>query len=151
MRITNPIIPTAIVLAISATLSACGNDASADTLTKSEFVDQANALCAAESQAIGEVIGPLFANGQSSADDQQAALDQIVGLSRDLTHNIDALSAPSSLTDDIDQLTAALDSGTDAAAAQTGHQFFTSDADPWADAVAKAREMGLDACGSEDE
>jgi hypothetical protein len=146
MRINSPAIPTAILVAISAALSACGDDASADTLTKAEFVDQANALCASEGQAIGEVIGPLLGSDQPSADDQQAALDQIV----DLSHDIDALAAPSALKDDVDQLTAALDDGTDAASAQTGREFFSSNSDPWADAVAKAREMGLDACASED-
>lgn len=150
MRTNHPTISIAVLVAVGAALSACGGDAKAGTLTTAEFVNQANALCATEGQAIGEVVGPLFASGAPSADAQQAALDQIVSLSRDLAKDIDALAEPSSLTDDVGRLIADLDDGTDAAAAQTGAEFFASDADPWADAAAKASAMGLDACGGGD-
>ena len=150
MRTTRPIIPLAVLIAMSAAFTACGDDASAETLTESQFVDQVNALCTAEGQAIGAIVGPIFASAAPSADAQQAALDQIVQLSTGLNNDIDALAAPDSLTTDVDQLTASLIHGTDTAAAQTGEEFFASDDDPWADAVAKAHEMGLDACGNED-
>lgn len=116
-------------------------------LTETEFRTQANALCASEGQKVGQVVGPLFAGGQPTADQQQEALDQIVALSRDLSADLDALAEPDALTKDVDALITSLDAGTDAAAAQTGAEYFSSDEDPWSDASDKARAMGLDGCG----
>jgi hypothetical protein len=147
--------PTTIVftaaVAIGAVLTGCGSDAGPGTLTEAEFVEQANALCATESQAVGQAIGALFGEGQPSGGEQQAALDHVVTLSRDLAGDIDALPEPSSLSDDVDQLLAAFEQGTDRAAAQTGRAFFARDDDPWSAAAARARDLGLDACGPQDE
>lgn len=151
MRTIRPLVAAAI-LAAGTVLAACGGDdeATADTLTAAEFIEQANALCTTESQAIGEVIGPLFSGGAPSPEDQQAALDKVVALSRGLATDIGALAEPSSLTADVDALVHNLDSGTDEAAEQTGADFFGSDDDPWAEATVLAKDLGLDACGPED-
>jgi hypothetical protein len=149
MRSTRRLIPAAgaTILVAAMALTGCGDDeAEAGTLTEAEFVEQANALCATQAQAIGRVIGPLFAAGQPSPQDQQAALDQIVTLSRSLADDIGALVEPRSLTADIEELVKSLDAGTDEAAKQTGAAFFGSDEDPWADAQARAHDLGLDAC-----
>ena len=159
MRTTRRLIPTTATTMVAAAtmlfavmaLTGCGDDgeAEAHTLSETEFVEQTNALCAAQTQAISGVIGPLFAGGQPSPQDQQAALDQIVTLSRRLAVDIDALAEPRSLTTDIGTLISRLNAGTDEAAKQTGADFFGSDDNPWADAEARAQEMGLDACTGE--
>jgi len=149
MHITYRAIPAAAIIVAATALSACGDDANAETLTAAEFHDQANALCAAQGLAIRGVIGPLFGNGEPTPEDMQTALDEIVALSRGLAHDIDALAAPNSIGPDVHELVTALEAGTDAAAAQTGIEFFGADDDPWADATSTAHNLGLDACGPE--
>lgn len=153
----------AIVVAASTPLTACSDDdtdaAKTDTtavdttavatLTETEFVEQGNALCVEQAQAVGEVMGPLFSAGPPSPEDEQAALDQVVTLSRGLAGDLDALNEPSALADDVEALISELEAGTDAAAAQTGAEFFASEDDPWADAGAMAQDLGLDACAEE--
>jgi hypothetical protein len=143
---------TASLVAIGAPPWACGSDqADSDTLTAPAFKEQVNALCVTEGQQIGEIIGPLFAGGEPTPDQSQAALDQVVALSRDLADGISALAPPSSLAGDVDQLVVALDTATDEAAKQSGAEFFASEDDPWAAAGAMARDLGLDACGPSSE
>ena len=137
-----------VLVALATTVAGCGEDADADALTRPEFVEQGNQLCAAGSQEIGQVVGELF-GGEPTPERQQAALDQIVTVSRRLADDMGALAEPSDLTDDVDALVGALEAGTDAAEAQTGAEFFADDNDPWADAGAKATELGLDACAGE--
>ncbi len=141
-------------MVVSVILSACGGDAGTGTITHtegaptdSEFIDQVNGLCAQEAAAIGQTIGPLFGGDEPSPEDMQAALDEVVALSRGLADDIDALAIPPALAEDVDALVAALNDGTDQAAAQTGVEFFGSDDDPWSTASAMAADLGLSACG----
>lgn len=142
---------TTLVIVTSVVLSACGVDAGMGTLTEAEFIDQVNSLCAEQQMAIGQAVGPLFGGGEPSAEDMQAALDQIVALSHDLADDIEALAEPASLTEDVEAFVAALDEGTDEAAEQIGAEFFSSDNDPWAEATILASDLGANVCGPDSE
>lgn len=149
------VLPFVVVAATG--IAACGDDdddtatattaAAADTLTEAEFLEQGNALCGAQGQEIGAVIGPLFGAGDPTPEAMQEALDQIVVLSRGIAEDLDALAEPEDLSDDVAAIVDALNAGTDEAEGQTGAEFFSTEDDPWAEAGALAQGIGLDACG----
>jgi hypothetical protein len=149
-----------LVVATTALLGACDDDADddvagettvaeADLLDDATFVEQADALCVANNDAIGGVLGPLFGDGEPTPDAMDDALAQIVAQSRGLADDLDALAAPEAISDDVDAMVAALEAGTDEAEAQSGPEFFGTDDDPWAAAGAIAADLGLDACAGE--
>jgi hypothetical protein len=151
---------SAVALAATVTLlSACddgGNDAAAadrDTadgparvLSESDFIDQVNGICIEHNEAIGGIIGPLFASAEPTPDAMQEALDGVVALSRQLAVDIDALAEPAELSDEVTTILDALNEGTDEAASHTGPEFFATEDDPWAEAAALGNEIGLTAC-----
>jgi hypothetical protein len=110
-----------------------------------DFIEQVNALCVDQQKAIGGLIGPLV-SGEPTHEARQEVLDGVVQLSRQLADDIDTLTAPPDLSDEVTALVDALDAGTDEAASQTGVQFFGGEDDPWAKAAALAGEYGLTAC-----
>ena len=118
-------------------------------MSRDEWVTEVNALCRAHNEALGGIIGPLFAAGPPSAPDAQSALDEIVRRTRAITAEIDALPEPSTLTIHVSALVASLDAGSDEAEALGGPDFFSSDVDPFGRAGDIAVELGLDACDEE--
>jgi hypothetical protein len=100
--------------------------------------------------ALGEIIGPLFAEGPPADDAAQAVLDEIVQRTRVITDEIDALAEPSALTIHVATLVSALDAGSDQAEAMGGPSFFANkDVDPFRPAADIAGDLGLDACDTE--
>jgi hypothetical protein len=144
---------TAVVLTALATSNACSDDddaaAASETLHRSTWISEVNARCAAHNAALGEIIGPLFASGPPNAHDAQAALDDIVARTRQVTADIDALAEPSALTIHVETLVRALDSGSDRAEELGGEAFFATDEDPFRRAGDIASELGLVACDTE--
>ena len=118
-------------------------------LSETDFIDQANGICAEHNEAIGGIIGPLFASAEPTPDAMQEALDGVVALSRQLAVDIDALAEPPELSDKVTAVLDALNEGTDEAASQTGPEFFTSEDDPWAEAATLGDEIGLTACSGD--
>jgi outer membrane murein-binding lipoprotein Lpp len=144
------LIPVAIVVTV-AVLAGCSHDnkptaAQSSTSTAAAFTAKVNALCATEGQAIGGVIGQMHSKGEPTEQDMQAALDQIVSLSRGLASDIQALPVPPALSGNVAAYVSALNAGTATAAAQKGPAFFASNDDPWSKATALAKEDGLTSC-----
>ena len=122
----------------------------ATTLSRDGWITTVNDLCVHHNEALGAIIGPLFAKGPPAADDAQSALDEIVRRTRAVSDQVDALAEPSSLTVHVAALVSALDAGSDQAEAMGGPAFFASDVDPYRPAGDIAGELGLDACDTED-
>ena len=119
------------------------------TLSRDGWITTVNDICVHHNEALGAIIGPLFAGGPPAAEDAQAALDEIVRRTRAVTDEIDALAEPSSLTVHVAALVSALDAGSDQAEAMGGPAFFASEVDPFRPAGDIAGELGLDACDTE--
>lgn len=144
------------LLAPLALVAACGEDDEAKasetdtTLARAEWTSTVNDLCTRHNEAIGAIIGPLFAEGPPADGDAQAALDEIVQRTRAITDEIDSLEEPSALTVHVAALVSALDAGSDQAEAVGGPAFFADRAfDPFRPAADIAGELGLDACDTE--
>lgn len=151
---------TAAVLTLSAPLvflAACGRDATSSdtssndpTLTRTGWIGAVNELCVDHNEALGRIIGPLFAEGPPADGDAQVALDQIVRRTRAIADKIDALAEPSSLTVHVAALVSALDAGSDQAETMGGPAFFANkEVDPFRPAADIAGDLGLDACDTE--
>lgn len=144
-----------VVVALAVLGSACGDDdgtapaLAPDTLPRTDFVEQANALCAKSDAHVGQVISTLFAADRPAPADMQTALDDIVATTRTLAEDIDALPEPSAMSGEVTALVTALDAATDEAEAQGGPAFFADNADPWAAPAAIAGDLGLHACAAE--
>lgn len=123
-------------------LSACGSDD--QHLTRQEFEDQANSICADANATVGEALGPIFA-GDPTPEQLQESLDTIIATSRTVHDDIASLDPPSDISDDVDAMLASFDAGTDEAESQ-GLGFFDNEGDPWADAGQQAGDLGLDTC-----
>lgn len=124
-------------------VAGCGDDD--ESLTATEFRDQANAVCAQGNQDIGEAAGAVFGSDSPSPEDMQAALDAIVSISNRQLDEIEALGVPSDLEEDVAAMISEGRAATDVAEAQ-GLGFFESDDDPWARTGELALDLGLDAC-----
>jgi hypothetical protein len=129
------------VLALS--VAGCGDDG--ESLTATEFRDQANRICLEANGEIGAAVGAVFGDEEATPEQLQQALDTIVSVSRRQLHDIDALSAPSELEADVEAFLAEGRSATDAAEAQ-GLGFFEGEDDPWAHTGELAADLGLTAC-----
>jgi hypothetical protein len=128
------------MLALAALLAGCGGG---DALTAKEFRSRANDLCTEadkDTEALGEGLSDA-----SSEKDLTEAIDGLVARSEKLNKDIDALDAPESLSDDVDAMLAsvraALKKLDDATVSE-----LNSMEDPFTEANAKAKALGLDAC-----
>ena len=139
MRVGGLITIAVIVLSIGI-LTGCSDDD--DTLTQTQFTEQANAICVDADAEIGEVLGPIFSGDPTEL---QKALDAIVATSRDTRDQLANLAPPSAIADQVDDMLAAFTAANEEAEAQ-GLGFFESDGDPWAPAGVIAGTLGLDSC-----
>lgn len=143
------------LLAVGAALvaSGCGGDDDEDTttaaLSKSEFVDQADAICAKGDKQINQAGADVFGGGQQPSEQEQEKFvtDTVIPRTQQQVDGIRALPAPEG---DEDQISAILDS------ADAGLKRMESDpslltegggANPLAEASNLARNYGLKVCG----
>lgn len=124
--------------------TATDGSASAPGLTESDFKEQANAICKAGNADIKK-IGGAFAPGAGNAE-MTAALTKAANRDDQAIADIRKLAVPDSISADV---TAFLDA-VNAATAKIRDQGVKvlSAADPFTDADAKAKALGLDDCVS---
>ncbi len=149
-----------IVVAAAACLAVSGcsddDDAATSTTEASEtsapesaapdgFVEEANALCIANSQQIGALFAGMGADGEPTPEQLQATLDEVISLSRDVIDDLEALTPPSDIEEDYAAMLEQAATDTDEAEAQ-GLAFFETEDDPWAESNEMALELGLDGC-----
>lgn len=132
------------VLAVG--LTACGSSSSSGSggLTVSEFKAKANAICAAGNADIKKIGQGISAN--SSQTQVVAALHRAAIRANREVSDIRKLQIPSSIAHDVDAMLASVNTAT--AKILAGGIEVLSGADPFTDADAKAKALGLDKCES---
>ncbi len=129
--------------------AACGSDD--ERLTTEEFLKQGNVICAAGTTAIDDAATEMFASGEEPTPDQLATFgnDVVVPNVQRQIDGIKGLNPPADLDEEVDLLLAdaqtALDKIKDDPVA-----VLSGEVDPFADANAKATEIGLVACAGDD-
>lgn len=154
----------AVTLAVAAAIGvgACGGGGSSH-LSKKDFVKKANAICAASSKKLDKIsapeVDPTADNlSQAQLKDLADFLQQGVALQSSSTHQIRKLNPPAadegtvkSMLDMVDKGDAQFRDAISAARANDGAKFreqFTTAGKTLNDASAKAKDYGLDTCGS---
>ena len=128
------------MLALTALLAGCGGD---DALTAKEFRSQANHLCT-EADKDTEALGAGLSD-TSSEKDVTDAIDKLVERNEKLVKDIDALKAPESLADDVDEMLDSVKAALKKLDAATLEELNAME-DPFTEANAKSKALGLDAC-----
>lgn len=138
-----------LILATGLLAAGCGGDDETETaapLSKSEFVVQADAICAAGNKEIDQAFSEL------SQDSSQAEFDQVVTetVIPSISGQIDDLRALGAPEGDEDQINAALDSAQEATDKAEEDPSILNDPqgeDPYTEAEQQLREYGITKCG----
>lgn len=133
----------------SLTFAACGGE---DALTEEEFVAQANEICAAGNERVDaaaeDVFGDIASGEEPSQEQLQEFLDTFTDDIEGQIDDIEALSPPDDMADDVDAfLEAASDKLTEVRDA--GPEVLLSEEDPFAEVSIMAEDLGLTECGGE--
>lgn len=137
----------AIVLALTAAGCGSSDDSSGDdSITKAEFVTQANAICAESNKSINAAEKDAFSGGQpTQADVENFVNDTVIPEVESQITDIRALEVPDGEEDQINAILDAAESGLEEAksdpAAMAGNQ-----TDPFAEANKLAGEYGMTEC-----
>ncbi len=148
---------TAVAVAIIAIVAGCGSssDASTSSVTKAEFIAQADAICKKGNDEI-EADFEAFAKKNGLEENEEPSNAQGVEISETiLVPNIENqseelrdLGAPSGDEAEISAMLDSLDQGIEEAE-EDPEALFTAKSDPFGPANKKAREYGLKVCGQE--
>lgn len=146
MRRVNVAAAFAIAAIAAIGVAGCGDDDSTSsttaTLTKEEFVQQANAICA-EANAENEAAAK---EAQASGGDQEAFItDTLLPSIQAQITAIEDLPVPSGEEEQVSEIVTAVNQGLDEAEADPAA--LTSGADPFAEANQLANDYGMTDCG----
>ena len=137
-----------IAAALALTLAAgCGDDGgpSEESLTKAEFIEQADAICAAGNKELNS-LEPEFAAGKNPAEIVDSFVsEELVPVLQAEHDDIEALGAPEGDEAEVENLLASLQEAIDAAE-EDPMAFVISD-DAFAAADKAAEDYGLQECG----
>lgn len=164
-----------LVAIVGIALAACGDD-SPSALSKAEFVEQADAICAATNAEVEPIFEDFYSTafagmpeGPTTETENQTIMEGFDGVLDEVTpiferqvEDLRALGAPEADGETIEALLADFESAmtemnevADAAVAgdeEAIHAMTAEDAqDPFSDVNARARDYGLTVCGSEEE
>ncbi len=145
------------VVAMAAVVAGCGSSSSSDetaSLTKTQFVAQADAICKKGNAEIeSEVEAFQEENGLGENDEpskaQQAELSETILAPnvKNQAEEIRALEAPSGDEGEITAMLDALDEGVEEVEANPQAPFESNQASPFGPANKMAKEYGLKVCG----
>jgi hypothetical protein len=144
---------TALVLsAATVSLAAgCGGDSADDTtateasISKSEFISQADAICKQGNQAINEAFGAI-PKGASRDELTAVVSDTVVNESQGMIDQIKALGAPQDDEDQVDAILSAAQEATDSVVADPSQVVDRKAPDPYAETNKLSDEYGLSEC-----
>jgi hypothetical protein len=147
---------TGLTLTLALLAGGCGGDdedskasdtpsSEAPTPTKDEFVQQADAICAAGNEELSTAADAL-GEAPTQEEIEGFASDTMVPNLQGQHDDIEALGAPEGDEDDVQAILDALQTGIDALTADPS--LITSSDDPLADATDLAQTYGLQECGS---
>ena len=135
---------------------ACGGDddddggGGASDVTKEEFIENADAVCADVSAQIEE-IGNDVSDEASLEEVTELLQDEVLPLFRDQIEQLRGLDLPADDADELEQMFDDLEAATDDVEQQLEDDpeaALSEDSDPFAEVNASAREYGLEECGS---
>jgi Flp pilus assembly protein TadD len=131
-------------------IAGCGGDdesSSSTSMTKDEFIAQADAICQAGKDALDAAGQQL---GQNPTDEQlrQAITDTVIPTLEGEFDDIEALTPPAGDEDEVAAIIAAGRSGIDEAKDNPDRLFAAGQDSPFADANRLAQDYGLKVCGS---
>jgi hypothetical protein len=144
----------AAFVALAAIVAGCGSDSeTTESLTKAEFIKQADAICKKEDAKI-ESEFKSFAKENGIPLDKEPNPEQGEELVEEIlipnvqnqSEAIRDLGAPSGEEEKVSELLDSLDEGIEEAEEEPG-SLFTSKSDPFAEANKLARDFGLEVCG----
>ncbi len=141
-----------ILLVVALGVAGCGSDdsssgdSSSDSITKADFVAQANAICAESNAKIEAAENEAFSGGQqpTEADIESFVTGTLIPEVEQQVSDIEALDVPE---DEVEQVNAILDAaqeGLDEAKADPAS--LAGNADPFAQANRLASDYGLTEC-----
>lgn len=127
--------------------AACGSDGG--KLTEGEFRDKANAVCTAAEAELAPIFGEIFPKLETATDaERQTATDGLLRVMDKEIDDLDALTAPDSIIDDVDAMLAEARAAASTVREQ-GAGFWLDDKDPFAETNQRAAALGLDACAGD--
>ena len=155
----------AVSLVAGLSLAACGDDGGGESLSKEDFIAQADAICADHGTQLDAIFEEAFAEvDETDMDDPQAAAQQYAGVvadsepvMRDQVEALRALEPPEADADELNSQLDALDAAVTefvdltedgAAGDEAALAAIESDVDPFAAVNERAFEYGLRVCGS---
>ncbi len=145
--------PAAAMAVVVLAVAGCGGGDSSSTtstaaaLTKQQFVDQANQICAEGNKQIQAAAKDVFANGKPSKSEFTDFVNNtLIPSVQDQVDQIDALPAPSGDQDQVDAIVNAVNDGLDKAK-QDPMSMASSKTDPFAEANKLSVDYGLTVCG----
>jgi hypothetical protein len=122
-----------------------GDDSSTSSLSKSEWIAKADAICQQGNQEIEQAARQQFGNQKpTAADVQQFAIQTALPNTQSQIDKIKALGAPSGDEDQVNKILGAVQADIDKAKAAGDMENST-----FADANALARQYGLKVCGQD--
>jgi hypothetical protein len=127
-----------------------GDDDDDSNVTKDEFIEQADAICADFNER-GEALGEDLSEDASLEEGADLFLDEGVPLFREQIDELHALDLPEADAEELEQLWNDLDTAVDDLEQQTEddpEEALSSNFDPFADVNARAAEYGLEECGA---
>jgi hypothetical protein len=130
---------------------ACGDDE--ETLTTDEFVEQADAICAAGTTELDDAFAELYGpSGEEPTPEQQTAFveDTVAPLIQGQIDSGEALNPPEDLQDEVEQWLADVQTVLDGITDDPESIFGPEAEDLFAEVDAQASEIGLTACAGED-
>src|SRR5688500_14373321 len=136
-------------------IAGCGDDdddGGGESLTKAEFIEQADAICAAGDAELDEAAGAAF--GESEPD--PAVLESFIDdeMAPNLQQQFDDirdLGVPDEIDGGVESLLEAAEERLGEVQAMTGEEvleLFSTGEDPFADVSAQADALGFSDCGS---
>jgi hypothetical protein len=130
---------------------ACGgDDDDASDVTKEEFIANADAICKASNDKIGELFTDL-PDDTTSEQAAQLTIGKALPIFRDQVDQLRELDLPAADADDLEQLWDDLDASTDELEQQLEDDpetAFSEDFDPFADESKTATDYGMTQCGA---
>jgi hypothetical protein len=136
-------------------LVACGDDGGGKTLSKKDFVEQANAMCKTGNDEVNKVFEDAFPNPDESSDPKLAGdlfLKKALPRLRRLTADLRDLKPPKEMQKEVAKLLDDVDAVIDDVEKQVKKDpeaYFSQEEDPFADVNQRARDLGLTVCGDE--
>ena len=134
-------------LAVALLASGCGGGDD-DSISKDEFLQKGNAICAKGNQELDQAANEVFSAGQQPTPEQVTTF-----VNEDLLPNVEGqisdlrdLGIPEGDEDQVNAILDAADEGVEKTKADPASGF--EGADPFAEANKLARDYGLVACGS---